>query len=243
MNQVSNKQLSPLSSKLLEDVIQEVEQETRFDDHLKQGLKQIMKTLKWGDPLSVLVKGHLFVESKLIELIEEELPNQGAIDLSRITFPTKLGLAVALELLPESERRGYAAFNALRNQVAHNYEKQLAASDENTLLKSLSKKLRMRTETQVSIFQRRKLPVFRSCVCSLCVDSLQRVLRNRNRHALARKWSDESFLQRFGEIFVEANSKVAPEHRELIRLIAQLITSFIAKTHRAASSSALRWFS
>jgi hypothetical protein len=210
---------------ILKELIQGIERETRFEYHLNYGGKQILKAMKGGDPLGALVRGHLFVESKLIELIEDTLHNPNAIDLSRINFPTKLNLAVAMGLLPESERRGYTALNALRNRVAHNFETELVASDENTLLKSFSKELKTKTNNMLSLFQGRKLPIFRACVVSLCFDSLQRVLGNRNNHAFSLKLSDESFMQRLGKAVLETQPKTTPRYHKAYEVITRLIMS------------------
>ena len=92
---------------------------------LEKEIDRFVKSLQNEDPLGVVIRGHLFIESKFIRLIEEALPDAGAIDLGRLNFPLKLDLAVALKLLPETEKRGYAQLNALRNQLAHNIDAQI----------------------------------------------------------------------------------------------------------------------
>jgi hypothetical protein len=52
----------------------------------------------------------------LIQTFEESLPEPGKIDLTRLNFPTKLELALALKLLPHDQKGGFAALNAARKQ-------------------------------------------------------------------------------------------------------------------------------
>jgi hypothetical protein len=108
-------------------------EEEEIEERTEKVIQGIRKALGKEDPLGMVIRGHLFVESQLIQLLENALPDPGAIDLTRLNFPTKLDLAVALKLLSEAQKRGYLALNRLRNHLAHNMDVELSESDERRL--------------------------------------------------------------------------------------------------------------
>jgi hypothetical protein len=120
-----------------------------IDKEVDENINRILKNLLNEDPLGAVIRGHLYVESKLIQLIEEALPDPGAIDLARLQFPIKLDLAVALELLSDSDKRAYAALNAVRNTMAHNADAGLLAADESRIYRALRPKERARADEGV----------------------------------------------------------------------------------------------
>jgi hypothetical protein len=105
-------------------------------------VEQFLDAISREDNLGAIIRGHLHVESKLIQLIESALPEPGAIDLGRLQFPTKLELAVALGLITEDEKRGLAALNSLRNKLAHNVHYELVEMDQRQLFNALPKTVR-----------------------------------------------------------------------------------------------------
>jgi hypothetical protein len=134
----------------------------------------IFSALKNEDPLGVVIRGHLYVESQLIQLLEEALPDPGAIDLTRLNFPTKLDLAVALKVIKETEKRGYAGLNSLRNHLAHNIDVELRESDEKRLYQALSesqKEAASKLSKEISGWK-----LLRACVGALCAESLSQRL-------------------------------------------------------------------
>ena len=98
-----------------------------LDVETKKESKIISESLRVEDHLGVIIRGHLYVESKIIELIENALPDPGAIDLTRLNFPTKLELASALRVFDESNKRPYSALNSLRNRLAHRFDTPFGA--------------------------------------------------------------------------------------------------------------------
>src|ERR1700676_1817672 len=135
-------------------------------------VQAIGKALSKEDPLGVVIRGHLFVESQLIQLLEEALPDPGAIDLSRLNFPTKVDLAVALKLFSELRKRGYLALNKLRNHLAHNIDVELRESDERRLLQALTEEQKKLAQDLIDAASPDDpWSVLRGCVASLCTDS------------------------------------------------------------------------
>jgi hypothetical protein len=93
------------------------------------------------DPLGAVVRGHLYVESLLITLIEEALLNPEAIDLARLNFPLKMDLAVALGLVNPDDAPAFLFLNRLRNRFAHNVEATVSSEDEKAFLAAMSPRL------------------------------------------------------------------------------------------------------
>ena len=100
--------------------------------------KRIVRWLTQEDPLGIIIRGHLYIESNLIQLSESALPVSGAIDLAKLNFPNKLDLAMALNVRPKTESEGYTRLNALRNQLAHKIDVEFSDIQEKEFYKSLS---------------------------------------------------------------------------------------------------------
>jgi hypothetical protein len=69
--------------------------------------RQFLAHISIDAPLEIVLRGHLWVESSLIRLIEEVLPHPEAIDLARFSFPQKMGLGVALGLVRSEYASAY----------------------------------------------------------------------------------------------------------------------------------------
>jgi hypothetical protein len=72
-----------------------------------------------------VIRGHLFIESKMIKLLGYILPFPEAINLDRMNFSTKIDICTATGILRKDEMDCYKKFNLLRNSIAHNLEKEL----------------------------------------------------------------------------------------------------------------------
>lgn len=91
----------------------------------------LQRQMNADDPVSVLLRGHLWIESMLVELIRAELPVPEAWrELDRLSWSSKLGLAVAQGNTPDFT--SFVVLNRLRNRLAHSptFEPDLAASME-----------------------------------------------------------------------------------------------------------------
>jgi hypothetical protein len=100
---------------------------------------RFLKEIVGNDILGVIIRGHLFIESRLTHLIEQKLPEPGAIDLTRMNFHLKIDLAVAMGVLPYDLRPPLQVLNKLRNKLAHDVHKQITRADSERLFKSLPK--------------------------------------------------------------------------------------------------------
>jgi hypothetical protein len=76
------------------------------------------------DPLLVVLKGHLLIETALVDICDRILKNASALERN-LRFSTRLNLVCALlepEYLSESVVAALRDFNQLRNSLAHNLE-------------------------------------------------------------------------------------------------------------------------
>jgi len=156
--------------------------------------KEVDKTVGWvteslstEDPLGVVIRGHLYVESRLIQLIEEALVDPGAIDLTRLNFPVKLDLAVALGLLSENDKRGYAALNALRNRVAHKADIEIVDTDERQVHKALTAEQRSLGEAYIGHFSGKPFPTLRASIVALVIHNLTLFAAEKAKKAFVKK--------------------------------------------------------
>jgi hypothetical protein len=97
-----------------------------------------LRLLNSDDPVAVVVGVHLHLEAFLIELINEKLVRPRALNLDRLNFPSKVGLAVALDAIPETAAPALRTINELRNRIAHNLNAQLVEADAERLRDQLS---------------------------------------------------------------------------------------------------------
>jgi hypothetical protein len=92
--------------------------------------KRFLGHLNADDPLQIIVRGHLYVDAELMKLIYEALPEPEAIDLTRLAFPARVDLAVAMGLFWSDEKPAYLFLNKLRNKLSHNLDAEVSRSEE-----------------------------------------------------------------------------------------------------------------
>jgi hypothetical protein len=83
--------------------------------------QQLMEQLVFDDgAISPVLKGHLFIERVLEELIERKLVHPSAIlRRGRLNFELKVDLARALDAISEKHVSVFKALNNVRNNFAH----------------------------------------------------------------------------------------------------------------------------
>jgi len=77
------------------------------------------------DDLGVVVRGHIHVEAKLIELIDLMVADPKYLARMDLDFSQRVNLAVALGLNPE-HARSLLTLGTLRNAFAHRLDTQLS---------------------------------------------------------------------------------------------------------------------
>jgi hypothetical protein len=91
-----------------------------------------------SDPVVIVVRGHIIVENFLDASLDRYL--QGGIGVfCGAGFSTKFRLAYAVGLLNESERDLFAAFNTLRNRLAHRLDAHASDEDERGIKSAFGK--------------------------------------------------------------------------------------------------------
>jgi len=105
-------------------------------DEEKENL--FLDNLNMNDPLQVVVRGHLFLENELINLLESTFPQSNCLDPADLRFPVKVKLVGALGLLPKESLSVYLKFNSLRNKFAHRLDMKITLEEIEKLINSLS---------------------------------------------------------------------------------------------------------
>ncbi|WHM32975.1 hypothetical protein OH540_24205 [Streptomyces sp. BPPL-273] len=93
-------------------------------------------------PLELVMRGHLWIESRLIDLLHDIVPFPDRIDFDRFTFPQKVALVAAHGGLEGDDVAAYLKLNSMRNKVAHRLDAALSSEDEVALINCLSASLR-----------------------------------------------------------------------------------------------------
>ena len=88
--------------------------------------------------LDVVLRGHLFIESEIVKMIQGKLTNPSAFNLDKISFPLKLHLGVALGVFEEKELPAYKIINRLRNETAHNLNFEVTDKNIEELISKLN---------------------------------------------------------------------------------------------------------
>lgn len=104
------------------------------------------------DPLTMVVKAHLYIESVLNKLIATYLEHPQALDLARMAFSQKIQLGISLGLIDRRERRVLIGLNRIRNRFVHNLEAALSEKDAADLLAELSQGDQRRVQRCLEMF-------------------------------------------------------------------------------------------
>lgn len=92
--------------------------------------------------LEMLLKGHLYIESLLISLIEAAAVEPAALELDRLGFANKVAIAAAIGGLPSDMAPAVRRLNKLRNEVAHRLDVAITAEQVNEIHSLLPERLR-----------------------------------------------------------------------------------------------------
>lgn len=107
---------------------------------------RFLEDVRDDSPELLVLRGHLHIETELIRLILQELPNPDAINLaSDLNFVQRLKLAVALELLNPAEANAFSRLNTLRNSLT-TVSFDISRQDELNLYSYLDKGLQASLE-------------------------------------------------------------------------------------------------
>ncbi|KQW77346.1 hypothetical protein ASC89_19345 [Devosia sp. Root413D1] len=107
-------------------VVIKLEEETRFFEEMGK-----------SDALGVVIRGLIYIEHELIELLTENLENPVAAKLNSLEYSAKVDLAVAIGLRPDLGK-GLNALGSLRNKLAHDLRAKVDTSAANNAYKALA---------------------------------------------------------------------------------------------------------
>jgi hypothetical protein len=93
-------------------------------------LKKMREHLDGGDELQVIVRGQLYLEHGLIELLSEAMRYPEATDLRRLPYNLKIDLCVGLGVLSKVLVPPMNKVNEFRNRVAHNLNYAFTEQDK-----------------------------------------------------------------------------------------------------------------
>lgn len=103
---------------------------------------EFLADLNSDSPLELILRGHLWIEARLIQYLSAVVPFPDRVDFGRFTYPQKLSLAAAHGVLQKDDVPAYMKVNTLRNKIAHRLDAALIESDEVELVNCLSPRLR-----------------------------------------------------------------------------------------------------
>ncbi len=93
------------------------------------------------DILSFIVKGHLYCEAALGEILRQDFKHPEMVDIDRLGFSTKVNLCTALGIVWLDLRPGLLKLNSLRNKIVHNLEYEIQERDQAELINEIKSSL------------------------------------------------------------------------------------------------------
>ena len=95
-----------------------------------------MQKIFSNDPLTMVVRAHLYIESALVTLIRVYM-EEDVLETDKLSFPSKLQLCIGLGLLSLQEQDVLIRLNRIRNRFVHNLDAQLTRRDAEKLRRDL----------------------------------------------------------------------------------------------------------
>ena len=86
----------------------------------------------------ILLRGHLWIESLLNNVLEVHMVDTKALDLDRATFRQKVDIAQAFGFIEPGDGAAFRVLNRLRNKLAHNLKAEPGEEDIRELVTTLA---------------------------------------------------------------------------------------------------------
>jgi len=112
---------------------------SHLPDSVQENIEVFTKKIFSNDPLTMVVRAHLYIESALVTLIQAYMEHD-ILETDRLSFPSKLQLCIGLGLISEGEQDVLIRLNRIRNRFVHNLDAQLTKKDAYRLMDDLPKK-------------------------------------------------------------------------------------------------------
>lgn len=115
------------------DLQDAMQREIAAADEFSFDFKAFEEAMKGADMLSMIIRGHLYLEHALIQMLVEamSLPNVSLV--RRMNFPMKLDMCIALGLLGEEWKAPVNKVNEMRNKVAHRLNFEFSQNEKDEL--------------------------------------------------------------------------------------------------------------
>jgi len=101
-------------------------------------IEKFLQNINSKDYLNVVLRSHLFIEAKIVEILHEKLVNPNALEFNKLNFPLKLQLCASLGILEKQDLPAYIRLNKLRNDSAHRLDFEIADKNIQELISLLN---------------------------------------------------------------------------------------------------------
>lgn len=101
-------------------------------------MSELVKDVSARDELGLVLRGHLYVEHTLNEMLGVMMPYAGRLRRLNLTFTRKVELARALGVLILDEEKPLLALNELRNRYAHDLKGPIGEAQVERLYGSIT---------------------------------------------------------------------------------------------------------
>lgn len=91
--------------------------------------------------LTFLVRGHLYCESTLSQILQNSVKRKDAINIDRLDYQAKINLCNAFGLIPESIVPGLQKLGSIRNKYVHNIDYEVTEEDQLDFVNTLKSTL------------------------------------------------------------------------------------------------------
>ncbi|MDO7487014.1 hypothetical protein Q5O89_16725 [Peribacillus frigoritolerans] len=91
-----------------------------------------------NDKLYIILRGHIYIDNHLNNLLEGFLPNPNVLELYKESFYRKVILALSLNLIEQKHYEALIKFNDFRNKYAHRLRYKITHKEIKELKESLS---------------------------------------------------------------------------------------------------------
>lgn len=117
---------------------------------VEKDLKAFTEKIFSPDPLTMVVKAHLYIESALVALIQVYMEHD-VLETDRLSFRSKVQLCIGLGLLDASEENVLNSLNLIRNRFVHNLDVKLERKDAYKLMNALKVEERQQVNASLNV--------------------------------------------------------------------------------------------
>ena len=138
------------------------------EEELTQAFNRFVKDTRGENELQVIIRGHLYVENEIDNLLKLKLEKPQHLYDNNFMFYSKLKTALALGLIPEENKNAYIRLNKIRNNFAHNLNYELTENDFTDLYgvfnSNYREKFKFITDNNLSLTERTLLHKFKELI-------------------------------------------------------------------------------